>query len=97
MLPFMMGEKGKIASMIVAKPEVKEVSDNETDYTPGKEAAVSDIANAIEKKDLKLLMSGLEDFISMCMDEYESKPHEENDEGEDEGEIDFSPKSGEWK
>lgn len=82
MLPFMMGGDKKIASMIVAKPETKEVSDNETDYAPGKEAAIKDVIKAIESKDAKLLLSGLEDLIAMCMDEYESKEHES--EGEEE-------------
>jgi hypothetical protein len=91
MLPFMMGGDKKIASMIVEKkPEVKELSDNETDYSPGKEAAIKDVIKAIESKDAKLLLSGLEDLIAMCMDEYESKEHE--DEGEEE-----ESESPKWK
>ena len=84
MLPFMMGGDKKIASMIVAKPEVKEVSDNETDYSAGYEAAVRDIASAFEKKDEKLLLAGLKDFMTMFMDEHESGPKEEKEEDEEE-------------
>jgi len=90
MLPFMMGEGSKkIASIIVEKkePSVEEMTDNETDYGPGKEAAVGDILSAIENKDAKLLKSALEDLIAMCMDEYElSEPKEEE-------EVEESPES----
>lgn len=96
MLPFMMGGDKKIASMIMAKPEVKEVSDNETDYSAGKEAAAQDIADAIERKDLKLLLSGLEDLISMCIDESESKEDEPEESETDSKPVDAS-QSGNWK
>lgn len=93
MMPFMMGGDKKIASMIVAKgSETKEVSDNETDYSVGMEAAGRDIAEAIEKKDSKLLVQGLKDLFAMLMDEHESKPLEDEGEEEDEKE----PKSS-WK
>lgn len=81
----------KLASLIVAGPRVEKVSDNETDYSTGMEAAGQDIAQAIEKKDIKLLVSGLKDMFAMLMDEHESKPAEEieDDEGED--------KASNWK
>ena len=82
-MPFMMGGDKKIASMIVAKgPETKEISDNETDYSAGYEAAGKDIAEAIEKKDVKLLIEGLKDMMTMFMDEHESGPKEEKEEDE---------------
>lgn len=84
MLPGMMGGDKKIASMIVAKPEVKEVSDNETDYSAGMEAAGKDIADAIEKKDVKLLVMGLKDMFTMLMDEHEGSPAEEDEEESEE-------------
>jgi hypothetical protein len=83
MLPFMMGDKGKksLTLMVEKGPEVKEMEEKaESDYGPGKDAAASDIINAIEKKDIGLLRSALEDIISMCMDEYESSEMEDEEE-----------------
>lgn len=82
----MMENGKKIASMIVAgPPKVEKVSDNETDYSAGMEAAGQDIAQAIEKKDVKLLVAGIKDLFTMLMDEYEGSPRDE-DEDEDESE-----------
>lgn len=91
MNPMMGGEK-KIASMIVAGPKIEKVSDNETDYTAGMEAAGQDIAQAIEKKDVKLLVSAIKDIFTMLMDEYEGMPIEE-----DEEDMEGEEKSSNWK
>lgn len=76
----------KIASMIVAEPKVEKVSDNETDYSAGMEAAGQDIAQAIDKKDVKLLVAGLKDLFTMLMDEYEGSPKDELEDDSEESE-----------
>ena len=80
----MMGEPKKIATMIVAKPKVEEVSDNETDYSAGMDAAAKDIAQAIEQKDSKLLVSAIKDLFTMLMDEHERGESEEDEEEDEE-------------
>jgi hypothetical protein len=86
MMPFMMSPDKKIATMIVSKPDTKEVSDNETDYSAGYEAACKDIMSAFEKKDEKLLLAGLKDLMTMFMDEHESGPKEEAESEEEDKE-----------
>ncbi len=79
----MISPEKKMASLIVATPKVEKVSDNETDYSIGMEAAGKDIAEAIEKKDVKLLVAGLKDLFTMLLDEHEMGESEIEDEGED--------------
>jgi hypothetical protein len=73
-------DKKNLATMIVEGPKVEKVSDNETDYSAGMEAAGQDIAQAIEKKDVKLLVAGLKDLFAMLIDEHESNPVEDDEE-----------------
>lgn len=94
MMSMISPDKKNLASLIVEGPKTEKVSDNETDYSAGYEAAGQDIAQAIEKKDLKLLVQGLKDLFDMFMDEHcdEGKEIEEDESG-----MEGEDKASNWK
>ena len=68
MLPGLMRDDKKIASLIVATPE-KKIS--EPKDMVGIDAAAEEILSAIETKDKSALVGALKSFIQMCDEEEE--------------------------
>jgi hypothetical protein len=83
----MLPDKKKIASVIVDKMKPKseepmeeiKSENNESDYSMAKEDAAKKMLSAFEKKDSKMLVAALQDFMDMC--------EMEEDESEDESEM----------
>lgn len=69
MLPGLMKDEKKIAALIVAGPEEKEVQ--EPKEMVGLDAAAEEIMAAIEAKDPEILKGALKSFMQLCYEEQE--------------------------
>lgn len=66
MIPGMMMDKKRTASLIIANSKPEEVSDIETDSNSGLDAAVEDMWNAVKNDDKAAYREALKSFIEMC-------------------------------
>lgn len=74
-------DKKKLAGMIIgmSKPEMEPVPEKdgaEQDDSVGHKAATEEILQAIESKDVSMLMEALKSFIEMCKHSEDEKPEE---------------------